>query len=84
MRELELKEQDNATYPLSSAECAELKQGFACLDIQRSCEDDAAYILNPGPWVGTIQLPTLTVRITPRLPRPISLVLRLPPERLAG
>lgn len=67
MRLLELKEQDNVTYPLSSAECAELKRGFACLDIQRSCESDSEYILNPGPWVGTIQLPTLTVRIKPKL-----------------
>lgn len=70
MRPLELKEQgqDNVTHRLSSAEYAELKQGFGCLDIQRSCENDSEYILNPGPWVGVVQLPTLTVRITPKLP----------------
>ena len=27
------------------------------------------YILNPGPWVGVVQLPTVTVRITPEASR---------------
>ena len=82
---IELQEQKDVTYPLDADEVAELKEG-KCLDIQPSCENNSQYDLNPGPWVGTIQLPTLTVRITPKLPvsRAVSLVLRLPPERLAG
>ena len=69
MRQLELREQDGRqSYELSPEEYTNLRRGFPSLDIERSCESDSEYILNPGCWVGTIQLPTLTVRITPKLP----------------
>lgn len=68
MRPVELVEQESATHPLDREELKELRDGFQPLDIQRSCETDSEYILNPGPWVGTIQLPTLTVRIKPKFP----------------
>jgi hypothetical protein len=69
MQELELQEQkDSLPHELTQEELADLKRGFPCLDIQRTCENSSQYILNPRCWVGTIQLPTLTVRITPKLP----------------
>ncbi len=69
MRLIELREQDGSlSYELSKEELAELRDTCKWIDVGLSRQDASKYTLNPGPYVGVVQLPTLPVRITPKLP----------------